>query len=58
MKDSHFSIGLNKQNHMSPAPYKVSPTEGGFRPKPIDKNLLGKESWTLGSYHDTYKTIS
>ena len=58
MKDSHFSIGMNSQSHLSPAPYKVSNPIGGQRPEPIDKNKLGRESWTLGTYPDTYKTIN
>ena len=32
MKDSHFSIGMTKENHLNPAPYKVSNPEGGMRP--------------------------
>ena len=58
MKDSHFQIGASKQSNMSPAPYKVSNPEGVSPPQPIDKNKLGRESWTLGTYPDIYKTIN
>ena len=58
MKESHFSVGMTNENHLNPAPYKVSNPEGGMRPKPMDKNKLGRESWTLGTYPDIYKTVN
>lgn len=43
---------------MYPAAYKVQQPEGGFRPQPIDKNLLGREHWILGQCPETFNTIN
>ena len=58
MKDSHFAIGMNRDTGFLKAPYKVSNPEGVDRHPPYDKNKLGRESWTFGTYPDTYKTIA
>ena len=58
MKDSHFAIGMAKGGNMAPAPYKQSNPDGADRPPVIDSNKLGRESWTLGTFPDTFKTVN
>ena len=57
MRGSHFSVGVNSDNHMQPAPYKVSNPDGAELVKPIDGAALRKESWILGQCPDTYHSI-
>jgi len=48
MRGSHFSVGVNNENYMQPAPYKVSDPRGAEMVKPVDAAALRKESWILG----------
>lgn len=57
MRGSHFSVGVSNDNHMQPAPYKVSNPANAELVKPIDGAALRKESWILGQCPDTYHSI-
>ena len=57
MRGSHFSVGVNSDNHMQPAPYKISNPVGAEKTKAIDGAALRKESWILGQCPDTYNSI-
>ena len=43
-----LNIGVNNENYMQPAPYKVSDPRGAEMVKPVDAAALRKESWILG----------
>lgn len=58
MKDSHFAIGLTPGSNFQKAPYKVSNPIGHTPHPPYDKNKLRQESWTLGSYPETFNTVT
>jgi len=59
IEPSLFSLtGMNMENQMSPAPYKISNPVNPEKIKTYDKNELGKESWILGQCPETFKTVS
>ncbi len=51
-------VGVNNDNNMHPAPYKISNPVGAEKVKSIDGAALRKESWILGQCPDTHGSVN